>query len=196
MTKYEVKGWRGIGRALVVATTGPDEVLEKLQMEDVVAIQLAGSCAQLSRRQTLAPELLDVVVLDATRDDRDDVVDLAETLRARSLACVLIVGRDDWGQRTFERHLSVYSHAGAVRATQLWTAISVAAQLTWSLAWLRLERPPRRPIPDSEKTGIIDMQAALRSRVAAQEVRPSRTTPWSPPPSMLLELTEAFNDET
>lgn len=124
------KGWKGIGRALVLATNGPQAVLGTLSGPDIVAIQLSGSPAKLMRRQTLAPDLLDLVVLDATGEDRDEVVELSRVLRERLLASVLVVPRDPWGQRMFKSYLSVYSREGAVRASDLWTAVSVAAQST------------------------------------------------------------------
>jgi len=196
MKEKQRKGWKGIGRALVLATTGPEDALQTLSGPDVVAIQLAGSVAQLSRRQTLVPELLDLVVLDATGEDRDEVVELSRTLRSRYLASVLIVPRDAWGQRMFRSYLSVYSHAGTVRTHELWTAVSVAAQLTWTYAWLSLEVKPRRHIEERPRKAVVDMQSALLDKTGIHDIRkPSRTEPWSPPPGLLVELTRAFNDE-
>lgn len=189
------KGWKGIGRALVLASTGPQDILQTLAGDDVVAIHLAGTPAQLMKRRTLAPELVDVVVIDATHEDRDEMVELGRVLRARCLGAVLVVPRDAWGQRMFRSYLSVFSHEGAVKAPHLWTAVSLAAQTTWGLAWLRLDRQPRRRIEERTRNSAIDMQSALLSKTGIQEVGKSRTEPWTPSANLLMELARAYNDE-
>lgn len=194
MTKKN-NGWKGIGRSLVLGTTGHHSILERLSGPNVVAIQLEGNPANLVRRRTLAPDLLDAVVLDATQEDREQVVELSRVLRSRYLASVLVLPQDVWGKRMFRSYLSVFSQDKGVKAPHLWMAVSVAAQVTWTLAWLRLDRQPRRAIEEKERKPIINMQSALLNKTGIQETRPSRTTPWAPTPSLLVELTKAYNDD-
>lgn len=194
MTKKN-HGWKGIGRSLVLGTTGNNSILERLHSPNVVAIQLEGQPAHLVRRRTLAPDLLDAVVLDATGENREEVVELSRVLRGRYLASVLVLPKDAWGKRMFRSYLSVFVQDEGVKSPHICMAVSVAAQVTWTLAWLRLDRQPLRNTQKKKPKPIINLQSALLSKVSPQPARPSRTTPWAPPADLLVELTKAYKEQ-
>ncbi len=188
-------GWRGIGRSLVLGISGPDCLSDRLSGPNVLVIQLEEEPAKLVRRKSLSPDLMDVVVLDATTENAEQTVELSRVLRARQLASVLVFPRNVWGKRMFRSYLGVFSHEGAVQASHLWMAVSVAAQLTWTLGWARADRKPKPQEPKKAKASAISMQSALLCKSNIEQTRPSRTTPWAPPPALLVELTKAYNDE-
>lgn len=189
------QGWRGIGRSLVLGIAGPDCLSDRLSGPNVLVIQLEGEPAKLVRRKNLSPDLVDVVVLDATTENAEQTVELSRVLRARQLASVLVFPRNIWGKRMFRSYLGVFSHEGTVQASHLWMAVSVAAQLTWTLGWTRPDKRAQPPEPPKAEVPSINLQSALLSKSNIEQTRPSRTTPWAPPPALLVELTKAYNDE-
>ena len=94
MQNKNTKGWKGIGRSLVVAAVGPDGLADQLHDPNVVVVQLEGTPVSLARRRALSPDLVDVVVLECTGDDRDDMLELGRVLRGRYLNTVLVLPRD------------------------------------------------------------------------------------------------------
>ena len=213
MQNKNTKGWKGIGRSLVVAAVGPDGLADQLHDPNVVVVQLEGTPVSLARRRALSPDLVDVVVLECTGDDRDDMLELGRVLRGRYLNTVLVLPRDSWGKRVFRSYLGVFRHSGRVVLPELWMAVSVAAQSTWTLGWLRLDK--KRDIREATATAstskVIDMTCAVKTpkepiSQVPQDVlqganddvggpRKSRTTPWAPPPALLVELTKAFTED-
>ena len=196
-------GWKGIGRSLVVAVVGPESLAEQLHDHKVVVIQLEGTPVELARRRALSPDLVDAVVLDTTGEDREEILELSRVLRGRYLATALVLPTDRWGKRVFRNHLGVFRHRGRVVLPELWMSVSVAAQTTWTLGWLRLDK--RRDIQEVAqgpsvisrtlpKGEILDAPKAPSASQTAS--RPSRTAPWAPPPQLLVELTKAYSDES
>lgn len=209
MKNKNAKGWKGIGRSLVVAVVGPEALAEQIHDPDVVVVQLEGSPVSLARRRALSPDLVDVAVLECTGDNRDELLELGRVLRGRYLSTVLVLPRDPWGKRVFRTYLGVFRHSGRVILPELWMAVSVAAQQTWTLGWLRLDkrrdiREAGAPQPSSSK--VIDMSTAVKTMGGGQvpqdvlqgandDPKKSRTTPWAPPPSLLVELTKAYTED-
>ena len=195
MKNKDAKGWKGIGRSLVVAAVGPEALADQLHDPDVVVVQLEGAPIDLARRRALSPDLVDVAVVECTSDDRDDLLELGRVLRGRYLSTVLVLPRDQWGKRVFRSYLGVFRHSGRVVLPELWMAVSVAAQQTWTLGWLRLDK--RRDIREAGSVApstskVLDMRTAVKTAPAPDDPRQSRTTPWAPPPALLVELTKAF----
>lgn len=210
MKKNTHKGWKGIGRSLVIAVVGPEAVAEQLHDQDVVVINLEGEPLELARRRALSPDLVDVAVIDVSdREDREEWLELSRVLRGRYLSPMLILPRDRWGKRVFRNQLGVFRHSGRVVLPELWMGVSVAAQETWTLGWLRLDK--RRQIREVREqtqeplTKVIDvtverrpsagLEAPLAPRGGNKDAPPSSTTPWAPPPNLLVELTKAYDDQ-
>lgn len=207
--QQESQGWKGIGRSLVVATVGPDSLCEQLHSRNVVVIGLEGSALELARRRALSPDLVDAVVIEATEEDREEKLELSRILRGRYLATILVLPIERWGKRVLRVQLGVFRNNGKVGAQDLWMGVSVAAQQTWALGWLRPDK--RRRIQEVAK-GIKTPDLRVRrntvgkdaSEVTSPETprsiarlpaKPSRTTPWAPPPDLLVELTKAYTDK-
>lgn len=206
--KNSNKGWKGIGRSLVVAVVGPDELAEQVHDHDVVVITLEGEPLELARRRALSPDLVDVVIVEMTGEDRDEWLELSRVLRSRYLATLPVLPRDRWGKRVFRSQIGVFRHRGRVVLPELWMGLSVAAQQTWTLGWLRLDK--RRDISEVSRTEeleasqvlnvTIDKQSglhapALPGGASSVDAPPSRTSPWAPPPGLLVELTKAYTEE-
>lgn len=202
----KTNGWNGIGRSLVVAVVGPEKISDQLHDPNVVVINLEGEPLELARRRALSPDLVDVVVIDTTQDKPAEWLELGHVLRARYLSALFILPNDRWGKRVFRTHLGVFRHSGRVILPELWMAVSVAAQQTWMLGWLRLDK--RRDIKEVSKetnaavsvlnTTVERKQDGLQAPLVpsgAPTPRVSRTTPWAPPAALLVELTKAYEKD-
>lgn len=206
-TEENVSGWKGIGRSLVIAAVGPESLCEQLHEEHVVVISLEGTAMELARRRALSPDLVDVVVIEATEEDREDKLELSRVLRGRYLSTLLVLPRQRWGKRVFRSHLGIFRHQGRLSMQELWMAVSVAAQQTWALGWTRLDRnrdikEVRKTTSESEATVYRNTAPKNAGGLAAPDLprpasdrAPSRTTPWAPPPALLVELTKAYTEE-
>lgn len=208
MQNKKNNGWKGIGRSLVVAVVGPDTLAEQVHDQDVVVITLEGEPLELARRRALSPDLVDVAVIEVTGEDREQWLELSRVLRGRFLSTLLILPRDRWGKRVFRTHLGVFRHQGRVVLPELWMGLSVAAQQTWTLGWLRLDK--RREIlevsrveAEEPKTQLLRVTVgkdgeltapALPEGASKVDAPPSRTSPWAPPPGLLVELTKAYSE--
>ncbi len=203
------QGWKGIGRSLVVATVGPDSLCEQLHSRNVVVIGLEGTALELARRRSLSPDLVDAVVIDVTEEDREEKLELSRILRGRYLATILVLPKERWGKRVLRVQLGVFRSQGKVGAEDLWIGVSVAAQQTWALGWLRPDKG--RVIQEVSSVGkepalgihkgtvAKDLGEAtspeIPRAIASRTARPSRTMPWAPPPDLLVELTKAYTDK-
>lgn len=208
-TNNDVKGWKGIGRSLVIAAIAPDAICEQLHQPNVVVISLEGTALELARRRALTPELVDVVVIEATAEDREEKLELSRVLRARYLASLLILPTERWGKRVFRTYPGVFRSKGRVAMQELWMAVSVAAQQTWALGWTRLDRqrdirevsqvraePVSTVYRNTEPKSASALSAPMAPRVPnPAQPGPSRTAPWAPPPSLLVELTKAYTED-
>ncbi len=179
-------GWRNIGRSLVTVVVGSNEIANVLSKDpDVVVIHFDEIPKNVHELRAFSPAVVDVVVIDTTMIQRQRAMKLAQSLRHRLLASVMVLDTDHAGEAIFHRWLGVVREAKSPWVRHLWMTISVAAQETWALSWIMMTRNTART---SLEAPALPAEGVLTPRP------PSRTAPWSPTPEMLARLAEAYQD--
>ncbi len=180
-------GWRNIGRSLVVVVVGSDALARVFSKDpDVVVIHFDGIPKNVHELRAFSPSVVDVAVLDATTLPRGRMVKLAQSLRHRLLASVLLLPSDQYGEAMFRRWLSVVKEDRSPWIRYLWMSVAVAAQETWALGWVTMTR-------NTAKTNVLAAPSLPRGEQLLPRP-PSRTAPFSPTPEMLATLAEAYQD--
>lgn len=179
-------GWRNIGRSLVVVVVGSDALARVLSKDpDVVVIHFDRLPKNVHELRAFSPSVVDLALLDATTMPREHMMKMAQALRHRLLASVILLPADQFGEAMFRRRLGVVKEDRSPWVRYLWMSIAVAAQETWALGWVTLTRRTAKTALDAPK---LPRSAELQPRP------PSRTAPWSPTPEMLATLAEAYQD--
>lgn len=165
---------------------GSKEIADVLAKDpDVVVIHFDEVPKNVHELRAFSPSVVDVAVLDATTIRREKLMKLAQALRHRLLASVLVLPPDHSGEAIFHRWLGVVLESKSPWVRHLWMTLTVAAQETWALSWIMMTRNTART---SLEAPALPADGALRPRP------PSRTAPWSPTPEMLAKLAEAYQD--
>ncbi|MEQ8281071.1 MAG: hypothetical protein RKU31_45775 [Deltaproteobacteria bacterium] len=180
-------GWRNIGRSLVVVVVGSDALARVFSKDpDVVVIHFDGIPKNVHELRAFSPSVVDVAVLDATTLPRGRMVKLAQSLRHRLLASVILLPSDSYGEAMFRRWLGVVKEERSPWMRYLWMSVAVAAQETWALGWVTMTRSTAKNVMQAPSLPKSDEQLLPRP--------PSRTAPFSPTPEMLAMLAEAYQE--